>query len=213
MMLQEIERTLADKERLLERQIGEAKHIASEAKLIKVEVSELQETIESLDEAAGILNSYADSRQADLQTKIEALITHGLRTIFGEDLSFHIKQKQQGKLAAADFVVRSTIEGKEFETSILEARGGGVAAVAGFVLRLVLILLRKDVRPILFLDETFAQLSEEYEPRLAEFIRELVDKTSVQIVLVTHSVAYNDVADTVFRFSLDDGVTHITPCD
>jgi DNA repair exonuclease SbcCD ATPase subunit len=64
-------------------------------------------------------------------------------------------------------------------------------------------------RRVLFLDESFAQLSEEYEPRLAEFLRELVDKTDLQIIMVTHSHAFSDIADQVYRFDLNDAGTTV----
>ena len=39
-------------------------------------------------------------------------------------------------------------------------------------------------------------LSQEYEPGMAEFLREVADKAGVQIILITHSTAYSDLADT-----------------
>lgn len=200
---------LRDEERRIERQVGEARSVALQGKQVKAEVGELSQRIEALDEAAAVLNGYADSRQVELQTKIESIVTHGLRTIFGDDMSFHIKASQTGKYPTALFTVRSLKDGQTVETNIMDARGGGVAAVTGFILRLILLLLKPNARPVLFLDETFAQLSEEYEPALAEFMKELVERTPVQILMVTHSHAYDDVADKTYRFFLDDGVTRI----
>lgn len=197
--------------RSLERQAGEARALAREGKEISQEVADLEALIQSLEEAIGVLNSYADIRQAELQRRIEGLVSRGLKAIFDEDLSFHIVQGSQGKLTAMEFVVRSEADGKILDTPIMDARGGGVAAVCGFLLRLVILLLKGDFRPVLFLDESFAQLSAEYEPRLAEFIRELVDRTPVQIVMVTHSDSYGESADLVYRFALKDGVTQISP--
>lgn len=203
---------LTKEQKAHDRRATEAKLLAQRGRDLKLEIADLEATLESIEEAIGILSAYADSRQADVQKKVESLITHGLRQIFDPDMSFHIKQATKGKLASADFVVRSKIDGGFVDTPIMDARGGGVASVAGFLLRLILLLLKKDHRPVLFLDETFAQLSAEYEPRLAEFVRELVDKTPVQVILVTHSTAYDDVADASYRFSLDqNGRTKVTP--
>lgn len=203
MSIETLEQELVRQERLLERRIGEARHVASEGKRLSVEVADLQERVVALEEAIGVLNLYADERQTELQGRIESLVTQGLQSIFGPDISFHVVMSQRGKLTTAAFVVRSLVDGGEIETPILEARGGGVAAVAGFLLRTVVMLLRKDVRPVMFLDETFAQLSADYEPAMADVLRELVDKTPLQIILVTHSTAYDDVADRSYRVSLD----------
>lgn len=209
-VVEQLGRDLLVAERALERQVGEARHIAQQGKRTQQEIAELTSMSEAVEEAIGVLNQYADSRQGELQSRIETLLTHGLRTIFGDSMSFHIAQTQKGKLAAADFVVRSQVGGQVLDTPVMESRGGGVAAVVGFLLRLIILLLKPGAMPLLVLDESFAQLSEEYEPSLSEFIRELVDKTPVQIVLVTHSTAYNDAADVVYRFEQEDGRTRVT---
>lgn len=195
--------------RALDRRAGEARSVATEGKARAEEVASLRGRVEALDEAIAVLSSYADSREAELNAKIEALVTEGLRTVFGDDLSFHIETKVKGKTTTSEFLIRSRVGDEVVETDILSARGGGVAAVAGFLLRLILLLLRDDAEPVLFLDETFAQLSAEYEPALAEFMRELVDRTPAQLIMVTHSTAYDDVADTAYRFRLEDGETKV----
>ena len=53
-------------------------------------------------------------------------------------------------------------------------------------------------------------VSAEYEPRVAEFLRQVADKAGVQVVLITHSKAYDDLADTSYELSLGaDGSTQI----
>jgi DNA repair exonuclease SbcCD ATPase subunit len=102
------------------------------------------------------------------------------------------------------------VDGEQLDTPVMDARGGGVAAVIGFLLRLVILLLTEPpVRHVMFLDESFAQLSVEYEPALAEFIKELTERTNMQVVLVTHSTAFDDAADKSYRFELRDGVTKV----
>jgi DNA repair exonuclease SbcCD ATPase subunit len=207
--VEDLEEELRRRERVLERRRGEARAVAAEGSRTKKELTELEERAIALEQVMGVLNSYADSRQEELARRIETLVTHGLKTIFDDDLSFHVSPSQKGKLAALDFVVRSRANGQLVETSVMDARGGGVAAVAGFLLRLIILLLT-NARPTLVLDESFAQLSAEYEPRLAEFLRELVDRTSAQVILVTHSDAFGDVADVSYRFQLENGRTRVS---
>lgn len=200
---------LTREEKGLERRLGEARAVALQGQAAVTEITELEAKSSALDEAIEVLNSYADARQAELQSKIEEIVTSGLRTVFGNEITFAINVSHRGKLSASEFVIRTRMGAEIVETPIMDARGGGVASVAGFLLRLVILLLRKDARTVLFLDESFAQLSAEYEPALAEVVRELVDRSSAQIVLVTHSEAYSDVADVVYRLALEDGVTKI----
>jgi hypothetical protein len=209
MTLTTLEASVRAAEARVERRVGEARRVLLDAKAAQEEVKALEARAEVLDEVVEALNSYADQRQVDLQAKVEQLVTHGLRIVFGEDLEFHLIPGMKGRYQTTDFSIRSRRGEEWIETPVLQARGGGVAAVVGFVLRVILLLLRPNARHILFLDETFAQLSEDYEEPLANFIRELVDRTDVQVVLITHSTAYDAVADVAYRLRLEDGVTKV----
>lgn len=196
----------------LDRQTGEARAVALRGQEAVSQAAASAREVDVLQSASVVLSSVADERQAEVTRQVEGLVTHGLRTIFEEDLSFHLVSSVKGRQVTTEAVVRSTMaSGEVVETPLLDSRGGGLASVVGFLLRLVLVLLtpsRQD--PVLVLDETFAQVSEEYEPRLAEFIRELVDRTSAQVILVTHSSAYSDHADRVHRLAIRGGETVVT---
>lgn len=197
--------------RALDQLTGAARALAQAGQRLQGEITQLRHTVEAHEQAAHLLASIGEQRQADAQTQIESLVTQGLHTIFGPELSFHVVPATRAKTPVVDFVVRSVLpDGSIVDTDVLDARGGGLAATVGFLLRVVVLLLRRsDGDSVLILDETFAHVSAEYEPRLAEFLRELADKTGVQIVLVTHSDAYLDAADVRYRFDLRDGQTRV----
>lgn len=54
---------------------------------------------------------------------------------------------------------------------------------------------------LLVLDETFAHVSSDYLEPLGQFLREVVDKTGVQIIMVTHQQEFANFADKVYNFS------------
>lgn len=193
-------------EREHQQRVGEAKALVRQGQEAQAQATSCAATEAACEEAVAFLNSFADERQEKVQRRIEELVTHGLTTIFEEPMSFHVISEQKANRTEVSFTLRSTMGAQVVETPILDARGGGVAAVVGFLLRLIITLLRKD-RPLLVIDEGWAHVSANYEPRLAEFVRELVDKTGVQIVLVTHSDAYTEHAHRVYRFSQKDGKT------
>jgi predicted ATPase len=196
--------------RVVDTQIAEARVIATTGKQLKEEIELASHDVDLYNKVAITLASIGEQRQADAQKQIEELVTRGLRTIFGDELSFHVIQTQRGKIPEVKFVVRSLVNNKPVETPVMDARGGGLAAVVGFLLRLVVLLLSKDVKePVLVLDESFSHVSAEYEQPLAEFIKELVDKTKVQIIMVTHSDAFSEFADKRYRFKLVNGVTKV----
>jgi DNA repair exonuclease SbcCD ATPase subunit len=196
-----------------QQRLGEAKQVRATLKATVAEKDALASRVQSLDEVAILLNSYADTRQAVVHTQIENIVTKGLQTIFAEPLSLRIKTTLVGKRTESDFYLVSGSGEDVLETPILEARGGGVAAVVGFLLQVILVLLSPNHRPTLFLDETFANLSQEYEEPLAEFIVELVEKSPVQVVLVTHSTTYRSFANKVYTVSQSKGVTKIVQAE
>lgn len=196
--------------RALDTDIGEARHIARTGARLVTETAELRASVALHERAAAVLTTISEDRQNAAQHQIESLVTLGLTAVFGPGLSFHLVGGVRAKTPVVDFVVRSHAGDQLVDTPVMDARGGGLAATVGFLLRLVVLLLSTPRDSVLLLDETFAHVSAEYEPALAGFIRELVDRTGVQIILVTHSDAYSEVADAKYRFTLRDGRTMAT---
>lgn len=197
--------------RALDRLSGEARMVAVAGRNARDRIAQLKADVELHERAALLLTTLGEERQAQAQQQIEHLVTKALQTIFSRDLSFHLQPGVRNKTPVVDFIVSSTLDdGTVVDTDVMDARGGGLAATVGFLLRLVVLLL--SARPgntLMVLDETFAHLSAEFEPRVAEFLRELVDRTNIQIVMVTHSDAFTDLADIQHRFTLIDGVTQV----
>lgn len=207
-----IDSRLAQARRLVDRQRGEAFALANQGKTLLEEIRQLNQVVELHEKAALVLTTIGEERQDAAQRSIEALVSQGLQTIFGDDLSFHLVPGVRAKTPVVDLVVRSRLaDGTTVDTDVLAARGGGLAAVVGFLLRLVILLLSKNRQDtVLFLDETFAHVSAEYLPRLIEFLKDLVTKTGVQIILVTHEESFLEAADVVYKLQLVDGLTHAT---
>lgn len=185
--------------------------VISERELsLAAEITSLQDEISTLEKSGIVLNSLGEQRQIKAQTVIEGLVTRGLQQIFDDTLSFHIIQTTKAKSASVEFLVRTTLaDGGVVDTPVMDARGGGLAATIGFLLRVVILLLRngKDLDNILILDETFAHVSAEYLDGVGEFLREIREKTGIQIVMVTHQPEFMEYADKVYRFTTSNGRT------
>jgi len=195
--------------RSLEREAGEARAAALRGKELMADIADSKSRVEHLIKAGSVLTRIGEDKQHAAQEQIEMLVTRGLQVIFDSDTSFHVVQSVKASRPQVDFLIRSTMDGKVVETSVMDSRGGGVASVVGFLLRLVVLLLGRKQGALLVLDETFGMVSEDYEPRVAEFLRELVDKTGVQVLMVTHSTAFDDVADKRYRFTQTNGATAV----
>lgn len=188
--------------------LGHARALGQQGKDAQQAQEAAERTVEVLTRAVGVLNAVSEERAAQAQETIEGLVTKGLQGIFGSDLSFHIASSVKGKAVNSDLVIRTTLDdGSHVDTAVLDARGGGLAATVGVLLRVVLILLDSGQPRLLVLDEPFAHVSAEYEGPLADFLAELVRGTGIQIIMVTHSDAYVEVADVVYRFGQQNGRT------
>lgn len=160
-------------------------------------------------EAQMLLSSVATERQGKFRESLETLVTHGLQTVFGDEtLTFHIVEEVKRGRPHVAFEVESAMGNEVVRTGVMDARGGGLASLVGFFIRLSVLLLSGH-RRIMLLDEVFAQLSEGFEPQMAEWLSDLCEKAEVQVVMVTHSDAYSEHADVVYRTSQSAGVTSV----
>jgi DNA repair exonuclease SbcCD ATPase subunit len=197
-------------EKRINQQTAEARLLATKGKALQEEITLAQHDLELYNKVAITLASIGEQRQAAAQKTIEELITRGLKAIFELNLNFSLEQTQRGKTPEVKFYVESRpLKGASVKTSVMDARGGGLAAVVGFLLRLVILLLSKDKEPILILDESFSHVSAEYRKPLAQFIVEIINSTRTQIVLVSHDEIFLDFADKRYKLSQVDGVTEV----
>lgn len=200
----EFEGQIRERRRELDRLSGEARALAARHTTVRQEAEELKVKVAVLEKVSGVLTSIGDERQKKTQDTIEQLVTMGLRTIFGPELSFHLVQRIANNRAQVEFIVRSQYGDETVDTPCLEARGGGLVSVIGFLLRVVVLLLKKEKNQLLVLDEVFSMLSSEYLPAASQFLKELTQKTGVQILLVTHQIELMEDADVTYSFSLSD---------
>lgn len=195
--------------RKVDGRIAEARLIATTGKSLKEEIALAESDAELYNKVAITLASIGETKQADAQNTIEQLVTRGLQTIFSDPhLKFHVVQTQRGKTPEVKFMIESLMDNKPIETSIMDARGGGYAAIVGFLLQLVVMMLGNN-EPIMIQDETFAHVSAEYRLPLAEFLRELVDKTKAQIIIVTHDKIFAEFADVTYEVRQINGVSKV----
>ncbi len=209
-------RRVGQRRRALDTEVGQARTVAERGQRLTRQVNDLVADQESAERVSGVLSRIGSERDAAAREQVEGLVTAGLRAIFAEDLSFHLVESTARQTPQIDFVVRTHLpDGAEYDTDVLSARGGGLAAVVGLMLRIVVILLTRQVRPedappILVLDETLAMLSRDKLDAAGEFLRTLVDRTGLQVLMVSHQSELEDAADTVYALRLDaQGVSHV----
>lgn len=203
----------------LHEEAGEVRALALRGKELTGRVDAALRDKETAERVSGVLSTLADEKDAAARTQVESLVTAGLQAIFGdggEQLSFHMVKSTVRNATSIEFEVHTTKpDGEVVVTDVLSARGGGVAAVIGVLLRVVLILLTREtgqrVSDVLVLDESLAHLSEDRLEAAGEFLRTLVEHAHLQILMVTHQSELVGPADVVYRLGLNtDGVSKAT---
>ena len=201
-------------EKSVAEELIKARMVAQTGKNLQAEVASLKADAEVYADVALLFQTFSEKEQHVIQAKFEQLISYGLRLVFGG----HFKQfRLNAGIERNQVVLNPTLVfevdgGLEVTSEIMGAHGGGPSDVIGFMLKLLVIIFNgKDrVRPILFLDETFSHLSDEYLPAMATVIRKFVDElgSDLQIVLVTHQKEFGEVADAAYKFSLNEDTKH-----
>jgi DNA repair ATPase RecN len=190
--------------------VGEATAVQAELQRVLDEqtAAQLEETTAA--QVVELLQSYSEAEQADLQARIEGLVSQGLVAIFGEELGFRMTPGTERGQAT----LRFTVTGHGAETDVLEARGGGLAAVIGFLLRVIVVVLHPaQPRRFFVLDETFGMVSAGFQEELGRFIRRLCDEADLQVLLVTHAPLVGAAADRVYSVVHDGHSTQIKPME
>ena len=134
-----------------------------------------------------ILQHVAQEVQNQVHSRISAIVTRCLSTVFGEDAyEFDIQfEMKRGKTEAKLQFVR---DGESVDP--LTASGGGVVDVAAFALRLAaLVLTKPHRRRLLVLDEPFRFVSSSYREKVRQLIITLSEELGIQIIMVTHDPA------------------------
>jgi DNA repair exonuclease SbcCD ATPase subunit len=197
--------------RVLDRQAGQAQQVAKAGRAADAEIAELTAKVELYAKVAALLTAIGEEAQESARRQFEQLASQALQAVFGAGLSFRLVPGEAGGQATLEPVIRSEhAGGAVIETPVMDSRGGGMAAVTGFVLQLVMIMLTPGAAPIIFLDETFAHVPVANRATLAGFLRTVAAEAGVQVVMVTHDPEYAGYADVVVRFEPGpDGTTRV----
>lgn len=190
---------------------GSKKVLSDLAEAARVSAQKSRDEIERTEQAAEVIQIALETRRTQIKDRVENLVTHGLRAVFGrDDMEFFLRAWTGGGVGQAGMIptIRSKFRGKLLEADIVKAHGGGVADVVSFVLRVItLCLARPRLAPFLVLDEPFRHVSPEYLRGCSDLMRELNQSVGIQFLLITHKAELLDFADVIYSTSIADGLT------
>lgn len=147
-----------------------------------------------------ILKSWLEDSVHKNIDSISELATTGLRHVINDqEISFKICPESKNNRLSMRFVV----EQDGVEGDPINSFGGGAAVVISFVLRMA-VMARMNMSNLLLLDESMFALANAYVPSCGSFMRELAERTGVNILMVTHNNEFLNHAHVAYEGHKDE---------
>ena len=188
----------------LDQKKGQKKRIFTDISECKRNLISRKKKLKNIEEARGIVQIVAKTTQEQLQCKINDIVTLALEAVFGATYGFTVEFViRRGKTEVDLFLVQN-----ENKLDPMDASGGGVVDVCSFALRTSLLIMGNSL-PILVLDEPGKFVSRDLQSKFGLFLKKVSESLGMQIIMVSHSDEYIDVADKLFSVELVNGVSKV----
>ena len=173
------------------------------------DLEECSNQMTSLELASTLLKTIGEQQREKTITTFERVVTLALKEIFDSEYIFKIEVTSDKRVSTKFKLIKG-----ELELDLMTAVGGGIINVVAFVLKvLILASVRPKRQQIMFLDETFNNVSVEYRPKVAKLLKSFSEQLGIQFVLVTHQPEFLETADKVYELSKTSEGTIATRID
>jgi DNA repair exonuclease SbcCD ATPase subunit len=150
---------------------------------IDAQEQKLRYHVELRQKEGEILKSWLeDSVHKNIDSMSELATTALQHVIDDQEISFRIQPEPKNNRLQMKFVVEQ--DGNEGDP--LDSFGGGASVIISLVLRLA-VMARMNMGNLLLLDESLSALANAYVPNCGAFMRQLSEKTGINILMVTHN--------------------------
>jgi hypothetical protein len=169
---------------------------------LDTEIAILEADLDVKQQALSVLDLLAEKEVEEGVNSYVHLLEEGLKAIFPEKEIGQVAEikKVRGKVAVK---LKTTVLGEDgllVEGEGLDTFGGAVATVQSLLLRICLIL-KRDLRPFLILDETFPAIDEDRTELFVDFLKALCQRLDMKILCITHKNSIADQADNAYKIS------------
>lgn len=154
-----------------------------------------------------LIQEAATITQQQLEFHLSNIVTLALASVFDNPYEFNVKFESRRNSTECDLMFERN--GKLI--SPLDSAGGGVVDVASFGLRIAYWAI-KNSRPVIILDEPLKHLNDptrELHRKAADMIKMVSEKLGLQMIIVSQVQELNDIADKVFKVTINKGESHV----
>lgn len=169
---------------------------------LDTEIAFLEADLDLKQQASGVLDTLAEKEVEEGVKTYVALLEEGLRAIFPEQTISQQAEvvKVRNKISVRLKTLVKGADGIEVEGEGLDTFGGAVSTIQSLLLRVSLIL-KRGLRPLLILDETFPAVDEGRSDLLVEFLKALCKRLDMDILCISHKASIAENADLAYKIS------------
>lgn len=143
--------------------------------------------------AREIISKVAVETQKTFEVQISSIVSMALTAVFPDPYEFLLRFETRRNQTEADiFLVKN---GEEIDPE--DSVGGGVMDVVSFALRVAVVVLRQK-RQTIILDEPFKHLSADLQPKASAMLLMLSQELNIQFIIVSHEEGIIECADRTF---------------
>ena len=190
----------------LERQKGSRDTVINSLATNQTELESARVSMHRHEEAREIIRKIGMETQNSLSFHINDIVSLALDSVFDNPYQFAVDFVNRRSKTECDlYFVR---DGNRIDP--LTASGVGAVDVASFALRIASwSMARPRTDNVIILDEPFRFLSENYQERASNMLREVSQKLGIQLIIVTHETVLTTSADRIFEVSIKKGISQI----
>ena len=190
----------------LERQKGSRDTVVNSLATNQTELESARVSLHRHEEAREIIRKIGMETQNSLSFHINDIVSLALDSVFDNPYQFAVDFVNRRNKTECDlYFVR---DGNRIDP--LTASGVGAVDVASFALRIASwSMARPRTDNVIILDEPFRFLSENYQERASNMLREVSQKLGIQLIIVTHETVLTTSADRIFEVSIKKGISQI----
>lgn len=161
---------------------------------LTVTVEEIKANVENLVKARWVLAEVSKITQQKFKEYIESLVTMAIRSVFDRPFKFLVDFELKRNKSECNFRVQ---EGENPPYIPKDEMGGGMVDIIAIALRVVMwSLQRPKSRNVFILDEPMKFVGKgELLQRAGQMLREISDRLSFQLIIVTHEPEFMELAD------------------
>jgi DNA repair ATPase RecN len=166
------------------------------------EIILLEKEIILLNEVSKVVNMLLQTLLKEDTDSIKSLVTEGLQAIF-DDQDLELQIDTSIKRSKVSLELNVSDNRKHVCGDVIDSFGGGVSNIVSLLFRFIAVL-KMNLYRLLLLDESLANVSEEYIDNAGIFLKTLCNKLKFDILLVTHQPKFLAYADNSYQGDIVD---------